>query len=306
MTTPAAVAGHVDDAAKIPGRGMQRPGLVLVVVAWALTWPASEAALHAWPPLLLAGVRCLVSGALLIAATAVYGVRPWKIGTAQVVLVSGLLNVAVSIGASTYAVHYLSGGVASLLCYLQPAFLVLLAHRFLGEALRPRQLVAVAVGFAGVTIITVGASTQHASMAGVGIAVLGALSWGAGIAYLRGAQQRSVDTHLITRVAGPQFLVGGAILTLVGSTFEHWPAFPLTADAWWSTGLLTVSSAVGWLIYLALLEHGAETRRLGAWSFGVPLLANVIGVVFLQEAVSPLLIVGAAAVMLSIAANEWP
>jgi len=306
--TPTEDASHgaARPAPILAAHWLQRPGLAAVVVSWAFTWPASQVALRSWPPLLLTGVSSLMCGVLLTAVTVACGLRPWRAGMTQAVLWASLLNVTVGLGASTFAVYYLSGGVASLVVYVQPLLLVLIAHRFLGEELRVWHMVTIAIGFVGVALITIGASSQHASFAGIAIGASGALSWAVGIAYLRGAQRRTGDSHLITRVAGPQFLVGGAIVAALGSVFERWPSNPLGAEAWGSIGVFIVASAGGWLLYLVLLEHGAETKRLGAWSFAVPLLANAIGLVYLHESASPFVVAGGATVMISIAAVERP
>lgn len=286
------------------GRSRTRPEaeLALIVVTWAATWPASQLALRTWPPLLLTGVRCFACGVLLMAFALARGLRPLQAHLLPVAVVSGGLNVVGALVASTYAVHFLSGGVASLLLYLQPLFLVGLARAFFTEPLRTRDIAALVIGFGGVALITLGESSQHASITGVAIGVGGALSWALGVHYLRREERK--QPGVIGLAAGPQFLIGGAFVCVLGEVMEHWPTH-VGEEAWISIAVLTLASTVGWFFYLFLLERGVSAKRLSPWLWGVPVLANVVGIGALHQGVSALWGVGAAMVLISIAAIEF-
>jgi len=288
-----------------PGGSWVAPGLVVVVLTWAATWPLSQVALQSWPPLLLTGSRCLLSGVLLTVLTVARGLRPWGRHVARVAVFSGSLNVVGALVASTFAVHFLSGGLASLLFYLQPLFLVLLARHFHGEAVRASHWVAICVGFAGVAVVTLGAASQHVSLLGIAIGAGGGLSWAAGVVYLRSQDLKDAGHgQIISLVIGPQFLSGGAVILVAGCLLERWPAHGLEGVGLASMGGLTVASATGWLIYLVLLERGISMKRLGTWSFGIPLLANIAGFAFLHQHASAMLLAGGGIVMASIIAVE--
>src|SRR5678815_310170 len=68
--------------------------------------------------------------------------------------VAGLLMHAVQLGGSHYAQYLgMSAGVSALIISCQPLATAVIATRFLGERLRPRQWLGVFVGLAGVALV---------------------------------------------------------------------------------------------------------------------------------------------------------
>jgi drug/metabolite transporter (DMT)-like permease len=73
----------------------------------------------------------------------------------------------------------------------------------------------------------------------------------------------------------------------------------------WAAFGFTAFGTLGWIAYLWLLAHPkVHARRLGSWSFAVPLLANALGIVFLDQKVDAVYVIGALVIATSIFAVE--
>lgn len=95
------------------------------------------------------GILCLIPIILL------YKPR-WPTSRDEVrhILIAGLLMHAVHLGGSHYTQHLgMSAGITAVLLSIQPLLTALIAGRWMGERLSPRQWLGVAVGLAGVTLI---------------------------------------------------------------------------------------------------------------------------------------------------------
>jgi drug/metabolite transporter (DMT)-like permease len=69
-------------------------------------------------------------------------------------VVAGLLMHAVQLGGSHYAQYLgMSAGVAAIIISCQPLATAVIASRFMGEALSPRQWLGIALGLAGVALV---------------------------------------------------------------------------------------------------------------------------------------------------------
>jgi drug/metabolite transporter (DMT)-like permease len=95
------------------------------------------------------------------------------------------------------------------------------------------------------------------------------------------------------------FLVGGALLTLVGLVDEG-------ADITWSPRFIValafagfVGTALAWSLWFGRVAAG-EAGRAAAYIFFVPLVGVVVGAVLLDEALTASLLAGAALVVLGV------
>lgn len=272
--------------------------MVVYVCALAATWPTQQVALRSFPPLLLTGTRCLISGLVLML---VFRPRHWRSKFRQFLgwaTLSSVFNVILLFTFTVLAIRDLSAGVASLLVYTWPLLFAILSHRVLNERLRPRDLAALGLGVAGIAAITAPGGAARTSVQGVVFGCLAALSWGIGATYLRYVGRRGwVDP---SRLIGPQFLIGGLVITAFGSEFERWSQIQLNVEGWTSAVLLTVGALVGWFAYGWLLNREVPARTISAWSLCIPLVANLFGITALNQSWNAWLLVGAAAMAVSL------
>ena len=203
------------------------------------------------------------------------------------------------LGLQTLAIMRLPSGSAAVLIYLQPILVGVLAWLFLSEALTTRKVVGLLLGFSGIAAVSAGGllgDLPPGAALGVALGAGAALSWALGTVYFKEVQERVAT---LWAVAVP-FLAGGVVLTALGLLVES-PAEitwnpPFVASLLYSSLLGT---AVAWLLWLGLVRAG-EASRVSAYIFFVPLVAVLIGAIFLDETLSPSLLAGAALVVTGI------
>jgi len=146
-----------------------------VVVVWGTNFVVIKFALASLPPLLLAGLRFALAffpAALFLPrpkvplwALAAYGLL---IGVGQF----GLLFIAMD--------GRISPGLASVVVQMQVFFTIGLAVYLRGERIRPFQLVALALGLAGIATIWAFSHSTDATLSGILIVLAAGLSWALG------------------------------------------------------------------------------------------------------------------------------
>jgi len=269
---------------------------VLLVVFWGTSFPAIKVGLGYSPPLLFAGVRTLLCGFVVLPAALVWGGganlrRDWAVH-----LSLAAFNVVGFMGLQTLAILYMPSGSAAVVIYVQPILVGLLAYLLLGEQLSAAKVVGLLLGFFGVVAVSVG-SFSGASLGtplGVVFGVGSAISWTLGTVYFKKYGERLS----ITWAVAAQFTLGGVFLMGLGFVLERLSEVSFTGT--FVASLLYVAlagTAIAWVLWLGLVRVG-EASRIAAYVFFVPLVSILMGVLFLNEVLSPWLLAGAALIVL--------
>lgn len=265
---------------------------VALVLAWGSTFGAVKIGLESVSPIVFAALRAVIGALVLVPIALAHHGGPRLRSTWRTHAGLGLTNIVLFFGLQTVAVLELASGLAAVLIYLQPILVGLLAWRFLGEQLRAAKAVGLVLGFGGIVAVSAGALHGHVSGVGVVEAVGAALAWAVGTLLLKRAQEQ-IDPWWA--VALP-FVVGAVVLLVVGLAVEGW-------DVTWSwrflaallyTGL--IGTALAWVLWLRLLTSG-EATAASSYIFFVPLVALLLGTVFLGEDLAATLLIGAALVV---------
>ena len=243
----------------------------------------------------------LLLGALLVGSRSDLrsALRDRRVHGVGVVL--GAVNVAGYVGLQTAGFALAGIGFGAVLIYAQPLLVAALARWFLGERLRPRQVLGLLTGWLGVGLAVAGEASGPAR---------GPRLWTAVLLFLGAAACFAVGTVVTKAVtAGPRAvplppalllaLCYGALplvaLAVADGTPVDWTGRLLVSTAY--TG--AVSLAGGYLLQFALLRRG-DAGVVSSYIFAVPVLAAVFGVVLLDERLSVGLGAGALAVAVGI------
>jgi len=270
--------------------------LIFLVVVWGASWPIYKLALPYTPPLLFAGLRATVGGILL---GLLLFKRRDKINWSQnwkLYVISALFNTFLFFGIQTVGLNYLPGGLFSILVYFQPVLLGLFAWIWLGEFMTPLKIIGLLIGFIGIVIVSLDGLTFHVSVIGVSLGLISALCWALGVIFVKKVSDK-VDPYWMVSL---QSIIGGLALLGTGTVFENW------SDIIWNSHYMFGLSygaifgiPLAFLIYYKLINEG-EASKVGSFTFLVPIIAVILGAVFLDEPVTYLLIVGLILVGLSI------
>jgi len=266
---------------------------VLLVLFWGSAFSAIKIGLSDAPPVLFAGMRGVIGGAVVALIALVWGGRPDLRRNWPVYVWLALFNVVLFLGLQTVAIAYLPSGTAAVLIYLQPILTGFLSWPLLGEPLGPAKLAGLLLGFCGIVAVSVGGFSGAASATGIAFAASAAVAWSLGTVYFKKTQERVPMLWAIAL----SFLAGGVVLSAVGVFVESPP------DVSWNGSFVAslsytavVGTALAWVLWLGLVRAG-EASRVAAYVFFVPLVGIVIGAVVLDEPLSLSLLLGAALVV---------
>ena len=290
--------------ASAPVKARIWPALLAVYIVWGSTYLAIRYVVEAMPPFLSAGVRFLVSGAILVVWQILRGSplpsrREWRAAT-----IIGLFMLLGGNGLLAWAEKIISSGIASLFIGATPLWMALL------DTLRPGGIrlnwltwAGVLFGFAGIVLLanpwSSGLDGLHLDPWGVVVLLLAALSWSVGSLYSRKAPLP--DSPLMG--TGMEMLAGSVGLFLFGSLVGEWGQLELSAITARSLlGLLyliTFGSLVGFVSYTWLLRN-APTPLVSTYAYVNPLVAILLGALLASEPVTWRVIVSALIILSSV------
>ena len=297
-------------AARAAARTRVLAAFAAVYVIWGSTYLAIRFAIETLPPLLMAGARFLVSGAILYewamwrpgsgARTTLPSALEWGWGA-----VVGALLLLGGNGGVVWAEQRVPSGIVALIVAVVPIWMVLLDWWRPGGR-RPTALVAagLATGFVGLVVLiglpgrgTGGGPPGGVNLASAGIAVLGSLSWAAGsiISKTPGRLPRSaVLATAIEMLAGGAFLLAFGLLAGEGARLALADVTLRSALAW--TYLVLFGSLVGFTAYIWLLGH-VSAARASTYAYVNPVVAVFLGWLLAGEPVTARTLVGAAIIV---------
>jgi drug/metabolite transporter (DMT)-like permease len=270
-----------------------------VYLVWGSTYLAIRVMVETVPPLLGAGVRFTVAGAVMVAVLAVRrSVRPTRAQLLSALLVGILLpgaNAVVSV-----AEQEVPSGLAALLIASVPLWVVLL-RRAAGERVSAAGFGAVLVGFAGVALlIRPGEQSGDATVLGLAAVVGAALMWASGS--FASPRLRLPGDPLVS--TGWQMLLGGLVALAVGLALGEAGDVDVGEFSTRSIIALTYLVVVGsWFAFTAYawLLQNAPIAKVATYAYVNPVVAILLGWLVLDEVVTPITIVGAAIIVVSVA-----
>ncbi|MDX6660752.1 MAG: hypothetical protein QOJ55_1574 [Solirubrobacteraceae bacterium] len=276
-------------------------GLWTIYVIWGSTYLAIRIMVRTVPPLLGAGLRFAVAGALMLAVLRVRR-GPLRITRRQLLsaAVVGTLLAAGGNGLVTVAEQDVPSSLAALLIASVPLWVVVL-RALLGEHPGRATFAGVGVGFVGVALLLLpGEQPAGVTLAGLLLVVVAAISWATGsVASGRVdlPDDPLVSTGFQMTIAGLLMVVAGAVAGELGDI--HWgglSAESLGAFAY----LIFIGSIVAYSAYTWLLQH-APVSRVSTYAYVNPVIAVFLGWIVLSEKITALTLVGAAVIVASVA-----
>jgi drug/metabolite transporter (DMT)-like permease len=274
----------------------------VIYVAWGTTYISLAFALQTIPPFLLMASRCLIGGAILLtAARATDGALPalktWPLAT-----VCGQFFFVGCHGVLAYAQQRVPSGLAAILLATIPLWISLL-NFLVPSGARPglKGVILLSPGVIGVSLIT-GREVTGGAHTSVGdlILILGAaLSWATGTIISGRRSQKSSPMAF----SGVELCAGGVTLSVISiltgelSRFRMINLSAVSIAGW--TYLTLIGTVIAFSTYVWLLRK-VEASVVATYTFVNPIIAVLVGWVFLGERPSLWTLTGAAMVITSI------
>lgn len=270
--------------------------LVVLAALWGGSFLFIRVAVPVLGPFALIAARVLLAGVALLAYAHIAGHRPALRARWRDFLALGALNAALPFTLIAAAELRLPASLAAILNATTPLFAAVIATRWTGEPLPRGKRIGLALGVLGVAVL-VGWSPltlDGRTVLAVGASLLAALCYALGGVY---AAERFRATPPLTLAIGQQLAAG--LLLLTPAAFTLPPARPAPAVALAVAALALLSTALGYLLYFALIARVGPTNTLSV-TFLVPAFGLLWGALFLGEAVGTGTMVGLALVLLSV------
>ena len=298
----------------MPTRPRNRPASAILVwtaililyVVWGSTYLGIRIAVESIPPFIMAAVRFLIAGAVMLAAVALFrrgtATRPSRREVRDSFIVGSCL-MGGGMGAVAWGEQTVPSGIAGVLIAMMPVWVAVFGRVFLGERLPPVAIVGIATGMFGVLLL-VGqgvAIDRNLDPAGIAALIFSPMSWAAGSLYSANRARLPKDPFLATAL---QMLTGSIVLTVAAVLSGDVAGFRpdlITSDSLIAFVYLTViGSLVAFTAFAWVLRH-APLPLIATYAFVNPVIAVILGWLILNEAVTPIQLVAGGIIVVGVA-----
>jgi len=265
---------------------------IAVPLIWGTGFVVAKGAINEFPPILLMAFRFLVTSLVLV-----WFVKP-PIGQLRALFLIAIVAAAIQYSLTFSGLKGLDAGFAALIVQLEVPFLVILGAILLGERPSQRKWLGIIIAFVGVGLL-VGKVEFNNAWGSVILVILGALTWAIGQIFVR--KLKNIDGLTITAwtavFATPQLF----IMSLIFES-DHVELI-LSADLsiWWAVLYLgLIMTALGYYFWNTLIRT-YEIEKVAPFLLLLPVFSLLGGVIFLEELVSTVKILGGLIVILGVA-----
>ncbi|WP_411105187.1 EamA family transporter [Streptomyces sp. cmx-4-9] len=261
----------------------------LAPAVWGSTYLVTTEWLPPDRPLLATTVRALPGGLLLLALarTLPTGVWLWR------TLVLGTLNIGAFNFLLFVAAYRLPGGIAAVIMSAQPMFVLILAALFIGDRIRFPHVVACVLGVVGVVLL-VFRGTVELDYVGVVAALGGAMCMATGITLTK--RWGRPDGVGLLPFTGWQLTVGGLVLLPFTLAIEGLPSSIAGTNLLGFAYLVSLGAVISYMIWFRGMER-LPALAVSFLALGSPIVATILGYVFLHETLSILQLIGVVSIL---------
>ncbi len=264
---------------------------VIACMLWGTVYVAIKVGLnHGLRPLSFAGVRFLIGGLILLAASRARGTLGFSRQVFWKIALLGLFQTGFQNALFFTGVKLTSAGTAAIFINTQPFFVILLAPLFFKfSRITPLRLTGAGIGFLGVVLSVSGPRGLPAGYA-PGIAALTAagLTW----ACSNIAAKRLMEGRDAMAVTAVQMTMGALPLLLAGVSVEGNPFSGVDPTGLAVLGYLAIFvTSIPFFAWYKALGYG-EIGRVSVFAFMLPVLGVVSGWLLLGEPLGPYIFTG--------------
>jgi drug/metabolite transporter (DMT)-like permease len=280
-----------------PSRAAITASIAYLVVVWAGNFIAAKIGLRSLPAFAMASFRVVLAGVAMIpiyflcsrlpvfAEAAAFRRRGITLRDLWIFFYLGFFGVAVNQTCFTLGLHFTSVSHAAVIVGLGPIYILILAVLIRMERATGHKVVGMLIALFGVAVLASenGISLHSSSLAGDAITMTGSLGFAM---YVVLGKRVAGKYDTLTMTAFNHF--AGALIVLPLALYEasHFHAaifWRVPWQAWAAVLYMAVfSSAMAYVFYFWLLRY-LEASQLSAFTYLLPVLATVLGILWLGE-----------------------
>ncbi|EOI5727717.1 drug/metabolite exporter YedA [Cronobacter malonaticus] len=254
--------------------------LFALYIIWGSTYFAIAIGVKSWPPFMMAGVRFLCAGVLLLTYLLATGHKlPARRQMLNAALI-GVLLLAIGNGFVTVAEHqHVPSGIAAVMVATVPLF-SLIFSRFFGIQTRKLEWLGVAIGLAGIVLLNSGGNL-NGNPWGALLILIGSLSWAFGSVYgSRIDLPKGMMAGAIEMLAAGLVLMAASLLT--GERMTVMPDLP----GFLAVGYLALFGSVIAINAYMYLIRNVSPAVATSYAYVNPVVAVLLGTGFGGESLS--------------------
>jgi drug/metabolite transporter (DMT)-like permease len=284
-----------------------RLALLTAITLWAVSFVATKVALEEAPLLVVATLRLLVSAACFVpwlAATG--GTKGIDAGRFGRLFVLSLFGTSLHYGSQTIGLQYTTASNGSVYTTTGPITILLLSALVLGERITVRKAIGVGVAVVGVFVVMgweTLSSFEFGNVKGDLLILASIVMWGMFTVF----GKRMTDEMGALRVTLWVTMIGAVTMVPVGLFEARTTGFAisdLSVNGWSAIGFLGIGcSFLATLLYFVALKM-TESQKVGVYLYAIPPITAVVAALYLGEAITFNLIVGAGLVIAGVALTE--
>jgi drug/metabolite transporter (DMT)-like permease len=262
--------------------------LILLSAIWGASFIFMRILVPALGPVVTADLRMLIAGAALALFMKATDRRmDWRRNWKRYAVI-GLLNSGIPFLLFSFAALHLPASVSVIINSLTPLFGAVGAVLWLNEKFTLKLMAGLFLGIAGVAIIRSGGSMQINAMTTLSIlmCILATMFYGAGGVYVK---LNAHDIGPAAIAAGSQLSIGVLFLPLI--LISPAPSAVTVETAGLMLAFALLCSAVAYIIYYRLMKILGPTKA-STVTFLIPVFGFIWGALFLNEAITPQMIIG--------------
>jgi drug/metabolite transporter (DMT)-like permease len=282
---------------RTPGRIVIAASIGLIVVVWAFNFIAAKIGLQYLPPLAMGSFRVVLAGAVMVPVYIGFSRLPAFAGASNlrrrgfvardywIFLYLGFFGVTVNQICFTTGLRFTSVSHAAIIVGMGPIYILALAVLLRLERATGHKVIGMLVALLGIAVLASenGISLHSASLEGDAITMTGSIGFAM---YVVLGKRVAGKYDPLTMTAFNHF--AGALIVLPVAIYEaanlyrtgNWR---LPWQAWAAVLYMAIcSSALAYVFYFWLLRY-LEASQLGAFTYLLPVLATILGILWLGE-----------------------
>jgi drug/metabolite transporter (DMT)-like permease len=282
-------------------------GLAVLYLVWGSTYLGIAIAVETIPPFLMASVRFVLAGLILLTWSVAREGRGFVPPTRREwrdSAIVGALLIGGGMGMVAFGEQTIPSGITALLIATMPVWVAILGRVFLGERLPRLAIAGIVVGFAGVAIL-VGPSiiggTGALDAVGLAAVLFSPIAWSSGSLF---ASHRAVLPKRPLVATGVQMVLGGLVLAAMAAVTGEFTALDIGAISRESViallYLLVMGSLVAFTVYGWMLRV-APLPLVATYAYVNPVVAVILGAVILNETIDLRTVIAGAVIVVSVA-----
>lgn len=277
-------------------KGKDLTRLLLLAAIWGSSFMFLKIVTPAIGVSMTMGTRILLAAAVMLAVLAMQRRLPDYRRFWRHYLAVGILNLVLPFTLISYAIGFLNSTMSAMINASTPLFTMVIASLWLRQKMETQKLAGLVVGIAGLVVLIgwIPIEFNRQTIIAVLCSLLASISYGLGNVYSRIYLSQSQPAQTATGQLSMAALIALPLLVPSFSTVVIEPGIALAIAM-----LAIVCTALAYTIYFRLIAS-AGSGNTAVVSLLVPVFSILWGAIFLDETVTPVMILGLAMILLSL------